>query len=74
MTTRPHARAGTHYSPPMDCGSAGCNGPKEGECIGICSLHRQPHPLPKPLPVDMHEPVDLSWRDRLLGIFKKEWK
>jgi hypothetical protein len=68
MTNR--YRAGQPCTPQMDCTSSGCNGPVEGECIGICSLHRIPHP--KPLPVEMHEP-DLSLRDKFLSIFKKPW-
>lgn len=34
--------------------SSGCNGPKEGECAGHCSMHIQPadpDEVPQPMPV-----------------------
>lgn len=40
MTT-PRARAGQPYrAQPMDCSGSGCNGPKEGDCLGFCTLRR----------------------------------
>lgn len=65
--TRPHARAGQPYLPPLDCAQAGCNSP-EGECLNLCM--RKAHEL-KPLPVEMHEPELKSVRDSFLKIFKK---
>lgn len=90
MTTRPHARAGTYYTPPMDCAQAGCNAP-QSECLGLC-MHRV-HPSqveqvnampinfagPEPVEaekVQQPEPVEVvkPLIAAFLGIFKKEWK
>jgi hypothetical protein len=65
--TRPRARAGAPYIPPMDCGPSVCTYP-EGECIDVCRLHRVPEL--KPLPVEMHEPERGSFRFRVFQLFK----
>lgn len=69
--TRPHARAGAPYVPPMDCRSAGCNAP-QSECLGMCLRRVEPSQI-KPLPVEMHEP-DLSLRDKFIQLIKGDWK
>lgn len=70
--------------------SSACNGPKEGDCLGFCTLHRA-HPsqvervnaMPIQFagdePVEPVEPVKEQKPEPgliagFLGIFKKEWK
>jgi hypothetical protein len=77
MTTSPMPLRRVQPEQITRCESAdsACNGPKEGECIGLCPPRaRAGAPYIAPMPVQMHEPVQTSVVQRFLGIFKKEWK